>query len=237
MAPLAPLKDPGLALTENMLIVYPNWYMLSLGSILIYNMSIFLHNWQIHILEPINGSWASLLEPLNGSWASPDWKICINCVPMIYALTGINFDIQHADIPSQLANSHFWGPSGPSGPRLAPLKGSCAAPDWKICVYCVPMIYAFIGIDFDIQHAYVHSQLAKSHFRGPQGPFRAPLGALVKGLRVKIFKFFSICCVSIQSIQVCQLLARSVEKCGQDSQKTSNFTFQGPQGPWLRVLE
>ena len=34
------------------------------------------------------------------------------CVPMIYTLHGINFDMQHAYILSQLANSHFWGPPG-----------------------------------------------------------------------------------------------------------------------------
>jgi len=57
----------------------------------------------------------------------------------------------------------------------------------KICIYCFLMIYAFTGINFDIQHAYIPSQLAKWHFRGPYRPLRA----LVKGLRVKKKHFAS----------------------------------------------
>ena len=85
----------------------------------------------------------------------------------------------------------------------------------KICIYCFLMIYAFTGINFDIQHAYIPSQLAKWHFRGPYRPLRA----LVKGLRVKKNILLQICCVYTQSIQACKKLATFVENCGQDSQK------------------
>ena len=101
---------------------------------------------------------------LKGSWDAPDQKICIYCVPMIYALTEMDFNIPHAYIPSQLANAHF---GGPEGPLMAPLKGSWAVPDQKIFIDFVPMIYGLFGIDFDMQHAYIPSQLVNSHFWGP----------------------------------------------------------------------
>ena len=175
MAPFGTLKRVlGCPWLKNMLIVYPNWYMLSLGSILIYNMPIFLHNWQIHILEPLNGSWASLLEPLNGSWASPDWKICINCVPMIYALTGINFDIQHADIPSQLANSHFWGPSGALRAPFGTLKGVLCCPWLKnMCILCLNDL-CFHWDRFWYTTCLYLFTISKITFQGPSGALQGP---------------------------------------------------------------
>ena len=80
---------------------------------------------------------------------------------MIYALTEMDFGIQHAYIPSQLANVHFWGPKGY---LMAPLKGSRAVPDQKIFIDFVQMIHGLVGFDFDMQYAYIPSQLANSHF-------------------------------------------------------------------------
>ena len=71
--------------------------------------------------------------------------------------TGIEFDMQHTCTPSKLANSHFWDPSG--APTVT-LKGAWAVPDLKIHIYCFPMIYTLNGIKVDIEHAYIHFQLA-----------------------------------------------------------------------------
>ena len=65
---------------------------------------------------------------------------------MINAITGINFDIQNAYIPSQVENSHFWGPSGAlRTPYDTPLRGPGLSLIFFF-IYCIPMINALTAI-------------------------------------------------------------------------------------------
>ena len=74
---------------------------------------------------------------------------------MIYALTEIYFDIQYNYIPSQGA---ICISGSPQGPLKYPLRG-LGLPNNKNMYLLCPVIYALTGINFDIQHAYIPSQV------------------------------------------------------------------------------
>ena len=53
-----------------------HWFMLSLGSILMYNMPIFLHNWQIHIFGPLRAPFGILKGVLGCLWLKNMYILC-----------------------------------------------------------------------------------------------------------------------------------------------------------------
>ena len=70
-------------------------------------------------------------------------------------------------------NHNVWSPPGALRPPLWRLGGPWHT---NIMIWCVPMNFCILGIDFDIHHAYILSYLIKSQFfgppRGPKTPFR-----------------------------------------------------------------
>ena len=115
------------------------------------------------------GPFYQLKGGLEGPWHT---NIMI-CAPMSFCIIGINFDIHHAYIPSFLIKSQFFGP-----PRaLKPLYGGLGGP-WhtNLMIWCVSMSFCILGINFDIQHAYIPSYLTKSQFLDPVGALGGALG-------------------------------------------------------------
>ena len=108
---------------------------------------------------------------------------------MIYPLTGIHFDTQHAYIPSQWAICISSAPQGllaSYDPLGYPLRGPGML-NTKICIHCVLMIYAFTGINFDIQHAYIPS-IGKFAFLGPLWALTIPYDTPLRGPRLPLNK-------------------------------------------------